>query len=302
MSGNVVALVSAARAESTKRAYRSDWAHFDAWCSDVGRASLPASPATVAEYVAHMAGSFKPSTIDRRLAAISVVHRSKGRESPCASELVRSTVAGAKRTHGTARDRKTAVRVDTVRAALSRLDDSIRSKRNRAILLLGYAGAFRRSELVSLDVADLGEIDGGISVTLRRSKGDQEGEGMVKGILFGRRAETCPVRALRGWLESAGITEGAIFRPVTKGGAVTRARLSGRAVAVVVKELAALGGLDPADVSGHSLRAGLITDAFASGLSETEIMAHTGHRSRAVLSVYHRDADLDNSVSGKVGL
>lgn len=303
VSRKLRALVAASRSEATRTAYRADWAHFNDWCVASNRPSLPATPETVGEYVADMSESFRPSTINRRLAAISVVHKGEQHPSPCSSELVRSAVAGVQRTVGTAQVEKRPVRVKDIREIVSQSDDSIRSLRNSAILLVGYAGALRRSELVALNMSDIEQTDEGMTLTVRKSKTDQTSKGLKKGIPFGRHEATCPVKNLFTWLEAACIERGPIFRSVTKGGVVSSKRLSDRAVSEVIKELAAQIGIDPAEVAGHSLRAGLITDAFAQGFSETAIMSHTGHKSRAVLGRYHREANLFKSnVAGGVDL
>ena len=303
VSERLRALVAASRSEATLSAYRTDWEHFNSWCLANNLQSLPAAAETVGEYVADLSESYKPSTINRRLAAISVVHKGEKHSSPCSSELVRSAFAGVQRTVGTAQVEKRPVRVKDIREIVSQLDDSIRSLRNRAILLVGYAGALRRSELVALNVSDIEQTNEGMTLTVRKSKTDQTSKGLKKGIPFGRHEATCPVKNLFAWLEAAGIERGPIFRAVTKGGIVSSKRLSGRAVSEVVKELAAQIGIDPADVAGHSLRAGLVTDAFAQGFSETAIMSHTGHKSRAVLGRYHREANLFKSnIAGGVDL
>jgi integrase len=172
--------------------------------------------------------------------------------------------------------------------------------RDRALLLLGFAGAFRRSELVSLDVADLEFVDRGLFVTLRRSKTDQEGAGRKVAIPFAR-GPMCPVRATKVWLEYAGITEGAIFRPLSRHEGVSAGRLSSAAVALVIKHRTRQIGLDPTKYSGHSLRAGLITSAARLGVSVWKIKAQSGHRSEAMVSRYVRDEDLfNNNAAGAV--
>jgi integrase len=158
-------------------------------------------------------------------------------------------------------------------------------------------GAFRRSELVSLDRSDVTFSVEGAGVALRRSKTDQEGQGSVKAIAHGSHKDTCPVRALQDWLSAAGISEGPISRPVNRHGQVGAGRLSGKAVALVIKRLAPLFGLDPAEVGGHSLRAGLITDLYKKGTPEAVIMAVSGHRSRNVLGRYRREADAFDQVA-----
>ena len=175
------------------------------------------------------------------------------------------------------------------------LPDNLLGLRDRALLLIGFAGAFRRSELVSLDVEDVEECAEGLRVTLRRSKTDQEGAGEVKGIPYGRKLETCPVRALRAWLEAAGITAGPIFRSVNRHGQVQPGRLSDKAVALVVKRAAEAAGFDATRYAGHSLRTGLTTSAAAAGVQERDIMRQTGHRSVNMVRRYIREGELFRS-------
>lgn len=190
-----------------------------------------------------------------------------------------------------------------LRAASGALPASLLGKRDRALLLLGFAGAFRRSELAGLEVRDLAFAEDGLEVTLRRSKTDQEGKGSKKGIPYGSDPKTCPVRAVRAWLEASGIAEGPVFREVTRHGHVEAAPLSGRSIARVVKRSAEAAGLDPAGFSGHSLRAGLATAAAKAGKSTHAIMRQTGHKSADMVARYVREASLfeDNAAAG-IGL
>jgi integrase len=175
--------------------------------------------------------------------------------------------------------------------------------RNRALLLVGFGGAFRRSELVGLDAADVRFVREGLVLTLRRSKTDQEAAGELKAIPYGERLESCPVRALQAWLEAAGITSGALFRPVTCWGRVAERQLSDQVVALVVKQRAVALGLDPRAYAGHSLRAGLATAAARAGVEERDIMRQTGHRSERMVRKYIREGQLfRNNASGRVGL
>ena len=284
--------LQASTADSTRRAYRSDWEHFATWCGTHGLPALPAHPKTVRLYLADHATILKPATLERRLAVISKAHQAAGHESPTRTAEVRDTLKGIKRTVGVSQNRKTAIRASQLREVAPKLSDgSMQSLRDRAILLVGYAGAFRRSELVSLDVADVSFSPEGARIVLRNSKTDQEGKGTLKGIGYGLKAQTCPVRALHAWLDVSKIVEGPIFRPITKSDKVRPVRLSSKAVSLILKRLAPAFGLDPAQVSGHSLRAGFVTDQYASGTAETVIMQQTGHKSRAVLGIYRREAD-----------
>ena len=194
-----------AKAPATVRAYRSDCAHFVAWCSAHGLASLPAAPETVSLYLAEFGGLLKPATLQRRLAAIAKAHQAAGHESPASMKhaAVAETWKGLKRVHGTAQAGKAPVLTNELRAMLRQLPDRLLGIRDRALLLIGFAGAFRRSELVALAVEDCAFTADGLVVTLRRSKTDQDGEGRKIGIPYGSNPETCPVRSLRAWLAAA---------------------------------------------------------------------------------------------------
>jgi integrase len=216
---------------------------------------------------------------------------------------VSEVLKGIRRTKGTAPACKAPLLVGQLKAALGVGRGDLLGMRDRALLLIGFAGAFRRSELVGLDVADLAFTDDGLVITLRRSKTDQEGEGRKVGIPHGSKPTTCPVRVLRAWLEAAGIVTGPLFRSVNRHGKVGAVRLSDRAVALAVKRAAESAGLDASTFSGHSLRAGLATSAAAAGASERSIMDQTGHRSVQMVRRYIRDGSLfrDNAAA-HVGL
>jgi integrase len=280
-----------ARAPRTVAAYASDWRLFWAWCADRDVLRLLASVATIALYVADQASrGLKPASIDRRLVAINREHKVNGFAPPGLDPVVREVLAGVRRTHGSAQRQVTAVLTDDLKSMLGAAPDSLRGLRNRAILLLGFAGAFRRTELVALNVGDLDFQRNGLVVTLRRSKTDQEARGRRVGIPFGSTEQTCPVRAVQRWLEAAEISRGALFRAVDRHDRVSRLRLSDRSIARLVKEHAALIGLDPARYAGHSLRAGLATSAADGGASDRAIMRQTGHRSPAMVTRYVRES------------
>jgi integrase len=217
--------------------------------------------------------------------------------------MVRNTLKGIKRTLGTAAAQKTPALTDDIQAMVDATDGSLIGVRDRALILLGFAGAFRRAELVGLGVEDCAFGKDGLTVTLRRSKTDQQGAGRKIGIPYGSNPETCPVRIVQSWLEQAGITAGPLFRSINRHGQVQPGRLAGIAVARVVKKLAEGVGLDPAKYAGHSLRAGHATSAAIGGASERSIMNQTGHRSVQTARRYIRDGNLfrENS-AGKLGL
>lgn len=235
-----------AKAANTIRAYRSDWRHFTAWCDERSLASMPATPETVALYLTDLAGTgFKASTLQRRLSAISQAHQYAGQPTPTKDAAVRAVWAGIRRAHGTAQEGKAPALVDELRAMIATLPIGLKGTRDRALLLLGFAGALRRSELVALDAADVVFVRDGLIVTLRRSKTDQDGQGRQIGIPAGVHPATDPVRAVKTWLRAADIVAGPLFRAVNRHGQLQRGRLSDKAVASVVKATAAAAGLDP---------------------------------------------------------
>jgi len=303
LTEQVRGFIRASKAESTLRGYQSDWRAFCAWCEGHGICPLPAIPETVASYIAECAGRLKVGSIQRRLNAIAEAHKAMGLESPTHTAVVRNTMKGIRRTLGTAPVQKAPTLTDDIRAMDDATDTGIIGVRDRALILLGFAGAFRRSELVRLDVDDCLFGKDGLTVTLRRSKTDQQGAGRKIGIPYGANPETCPVRQVQSWTEQAGMIGGPLFRSINRHGHVQAGRLSGIDVARVVKKLVERAGLDSAKYAGHSLRAGHATSAAIAGASERSIMNQTGHRSVQMVRRYIRDGSLfrENS-AGKLGL
>lgn len=296
----------ASKSANTLRAYRADLADFTLWCAEHHLERLPATPETVALYLTALAqAGAKASTVQRRLSAIAQAHNLKGYEpSPTTSALVRTTMAGIRRTLGVAPAQKAAAMTAELRRMVATCpEDTMAGKRDRALLLVGFAGAFRRSELVALDLEDVEETPDGLRVRIGRSKTDQEGEGREVGIPWGQHPETCPVRALRAWREAATLAAGPIFRPVNRHDQVQEGRLTDRGVARVVKRAAERAGLDPERYAGHSLRSGLATSAAAGGAPERAIMQQTGHRSVLMVRRYIRSGSLfHENAAAYVGL
>ena len=341
----------AARSEATLRAYRSDWADFFAWCGERGLRAMPASPETVALYVASRAeagplGSdgkpsppLKVATLSRRLAAISQAHKLAGAESPAlrSREPLHSVWAGVTRTLGTAREKVAPALAADVVAMAARCDEAarlaesaagrapeaagrrrasgaaLRARRDKAMLLVGFAAALRRSELAAVRAEHLSFTPDGLRLLIPTSKGDQEGAGQVVGVAYGSRPETCPVRALRSYLAAASREladhgrpsplSGAVFRSVDRWGRLGRESVTGRTVANVVKAHAAAAGLDPALYAGHSLRAGFATTAARAGKPDRAIQKQTRHKSAAMLAEYVREGRLfDDNASEGIGL
>jgi integrase len=280
--GRVSAFLAASYAENTRRAYADAVKHFKRWG---GR--IPATPLQVARYAASYAGKMAYATLQQRLAGIHRAHLAKDLRSPVRSELVRATMKGIARSYPTKqRQMKPVLKKHLI--AMMRHMKGIRGARDRALILLGFVGGFRRSELVALTVSDFRWARGGLIVTLRRSKTDQEGQGREVSIP-GLKGTLCAVKAVRNWLRMAGIEDGAVFRPINRHGQVVAKTLSGEAVNLVVRRYAGLIGLDPDEYGGHSLRAGLVTAAALAGSAAWEIRRQTGHKSDAVLARYIRE-------------
>jgi site-specific recombinase XerD len=289
-------LAKAEKAASTRKAYGTDFRLFKAYCDAKGVSALPATPETVAAYIAAEAQTAKPSTIGRRVAAIRYAHKLANLETPTDAEGVKATMRGIRRTFGGARNKKAPAVAAKMLSMVATAPAGLAGLRDRALLLLGFAGAFRRSELVALDVADIEETETGMLVTIRRSKTDQEAMGRTIAIAWGDVA--CPVKALRAWLDAAGIASGPLFRPINKAGRVASSRLTCRSVPNIVKEYAGRAGFDAAIFSGHSMRSGFLTSAAAKGASIFKMMDQSGHKSIETLRGYVRDAELFKDHAG----
>ncbi len=296
---------AAAKAGNTLRAYRTDWQDFCAWCGAHDFPALPAAAETVALYLTDRAATLKTSSLARRLTTINRAHQAAGQPSPATMQnaIVSEVWKGIKRKKGIAQHGKKPFLTPDVRRIIAELPRDLRGVRDRALLLAGFAGGFRRSELAALQVADLETTADGIVVRLGKSKTDQEGQGRPVALPYGSDPETCPVRALRAWLEQAGIATGPLFRAIGRGGQVSDRALHADSVGYLVKRAAGRAGLEALDYAGHSLRAGLATQAAMNGASELAIMKQTGHRSLATVRKYIREGTLfrDNAAA-KLGL
>lgn len=296
----------ASRSPATRAAYRKQWRRYAAWCRAHGATPLPATAAVVALYLTQWADEGAAvATMAQALSAISVAHAASGEPSPRALPAVREVWQGIRRTRGVAQRQAAPVGPDALRAMVRAMGGGawLAGLRDRALLLLGFAGAFRRSELVALDVADIAADGDGLRVTIRRSKVDQEGAGATLGVPYGSDPLTCPVRALRDWLGAAGIAEGAVFRGVRRGDRLTDKRLDGGTVGRILRRAAKRAGIPLERLSGHSLRAGLATTAAKAG-KRADVIARQGRwRSTQMVARYVRDADIfgDNAASG-IGL
>lgn len=287
-------------ADATERAYGFDWRHFSAWCAKAGRTAFPAAPETLAVYLDAHRESFAPATLSRRVVAVGAVHAEQGLPHPGAVPLVRNVLTTIRRERGTAQRQMEPLVTEDIRRmidALPRTDGHLTpiSLRDRLLILLGFAGAFRRAELVALSWNDARLVAGGLEITIRRSKTDQQGKGRLIAVPRGVSGEAyCPVAAFGAWSAATGKPKtGAIFCRVDRHANIkTTERLLPKAVAFVVKRSAVAVGLDPTLYAGHSLRAGLATSAHLGGATETAIMGQTGHKSAEMVRRYVRRANL----------
>lgn len=297
---------AAADAPATLRAYATDLAHFKAWCEAHGFEPMPATPETVGAYLAAAGLGYALPTLRRRVAAIARAHRIAKEPLDTRHPAIRETLRGIARTHGEPARRSAALTTAEIRRLVAVCGDDLAGLRDRALLLIGFAGALRRSELVGIGVEHIRPTATGIRLIIPRSKTDAAGEGAEIGIARGTQAETCPVRALRAWLRAAEIAEGPVFRRVTQWGTVGAKRLHPDAVRQILLRRAAFAGikgtlLEP--VTPHGMRAGFVTTAYRNGVLDEEIMGHTRHRSLTTMRSYVRRARLRSaSPSSKLDL
>ena len=277
--------IAASQSNATKRAYVSDLKHFFA-----NGGAIPSSPAVLAEYLATCAEKLSVATIERRLTAIHKAHLEKSLQSPAQSETVKRVMQGIRRTLGTKQRQVQPMVKDDLLAALVMIDRQkmpVKAARDRALLLVGFASAMRRSELVGVMVEHVTHLPNGLEIFLPSSKTDQDRQGRTVFIPHAN-GDRCPVHALVNWLEIAGIKEGYVFRAVTRHDRIARHGLSPQSVALVVKASVARVGGDSKKVSGHSLRAGYCTSAAEKGLQPWQIREQTGHKSDVTLAKYIR--------------
>ena len=289
-------------AANTRRAYAADWADFSGWCAAhavelaLERGEAAPSSAVLLYLTAQAAAGLTVSTLERRRAGIRAQHRRFGLQAPDSPELAQ-VWAGIKRTHGRPALKKRALVVEDLRRVVRRLPDSPAGARDRALLLVGFGAALRRSELAGLELTGAGAsgpirvafVGGGLEIAIDRSKGDQEGRGAIVAVPFGKTL--CPVSALRAWLDLAGIVRGAVFRPIDRHGRVGEGAISDRAAAEIVKRAVAGTKLDPALFGGHSLRSGLVTSALEKGAATDAIMRQTRHAKVETMLAYGQAHD-----------
>lgn len=297
---SVRAFLEAEKSANTRRAYAKDWTDFSTWCNSAGVQVLPATPVDVARYLAHQADSGrKASTIQRRIAAIAASHKAAGFEPPTNFEGVKATMRGIRRTLRSRPTRKKPTTAELLHQLLAALPSTIAGLRDRALLLIGFAAALRRSELVALLLEDIEQRAGGILLRLGATKTDQEGKGTEIPVPNGR--ELKPVEALNAWLAAADIKSGPVFREVDRHGRVGARALSDRSVARIVKRAIVAAGLESADFSGHSMRAGFITTALGKKVDPLLVMKTSRHKKVDTLAIYdRRDNDFDGSAGGEI--
>lgn len=287
--------LSVTKANHTIDAYESDWNDFCDWCRYHHQTSYPAKPETIVNYINDLADYAKASTIRRRISAISENYNASGDhvENPCRAWIVKEALIGLTRLKGTVQKGKTPIYWEEIEEMIHRMDlSSLQALRDRAVLLLGFMGAFRRSELAGLDVEDIRKYPQGIVVTIRHSKTDQTSAGQQIGIPYLSHSSMDCIHALQEWLTAAGITSGSLFRSFLKNGKVSSRRLSDKSINLIVKKYAASIGLNPEMYGAHSLRHGFATYAALQGVEERLIMKQTRHRSVEMVRRYINEADL----------
>lgn len=306
LSEDAKEFIQASQALNTQRAYRFDLTDFNNYLQQKGINGTQVDGQIISNYLSHLAkNGFKVSTIQRRLVSIRALYTRYGSRiienakqqgnhvefhNPADSLYVKETMKGIRRKLGVAPKQKKAATKEIVEAILSEMGNTLSDTRNKAIISLGFAGAFRRSEIAALDVEDIEEASDGITILVKRSKTDQDGHGQKKFIYYGSKAKFCPVRLLQRWLRESGIKSGPIFRRIH--GKKLKDRMTDKAIYDVIKKAAENAGFDKAEFAGHSLRRGFITTTADMGAEERDIMRHTGHRSIQTMRRYIEDVDI----------
>jgi site-specific recombinase XerD len=275
--------LKSSKANNTLRAYKADFKDFALFCQQNGLNSMPSEPKMITLYLTHLSKSSRFSTLKRRLASISVIHKLNGHYLDTKHPIITENLLGIKRVKGTYQKAKKPILINDLKLIVNVINQEnnlkIKSK-NKALILIGFAGGFRRSELVSILCEDIEFVSEGVKIFVKRSKTDQSGEGMTKGIPYFSNPEYCPVTSLKNWLQESQIKSGKIFN------------MSDKNVALTIKKYAALAGLDKNKYSGHSLRSGFATSAAELGAEERSIMAMTGHKTTQMVRRYIKEANL----------
>ena len=272
------------KSTNTLRAYQSDYNDFSLFCSKNGFQAMPTQPKILALYITHLASYSKYSTLKRRLASISIIHKSKGHYIDTKHPIIVENLMGIKRKNGSNQKGKKPLLINDLKLLINSIDESkeknIRKIRDKALVLIGFSGGFRRSELVDIEYEDIEFVEEGVKIFVKRSKTDQSGEGMTKAIPYFDNINFCPVKALNKWVVEAEIKEGKIFN------------ISDKSVALIIKKYANYAGLDSHRYAGHSLRSGFATSTAESGAEERNIMAMTGHKSTEMVRRYIKESNL----------
>ena len=271
------------KASNTLRAYKSDYKDFASFCLKNGFKLMPSEPKIISLYLTYLSKSCKFSTLKRRLASISVIHRLSGHYIDTKHPMITENLMGIKRVKGSHQKAKKPILINELKLIVNAIDKDKNEKnrfKNRALILVGFAGGFRRSELVAIVNEDVDFVPEGVKIFVKRSKTDQSGEGMIKAIPYFDNKTFCPVLALKQWIDNCKIKSGKIFD------------ISDKSVALIIKKYASLAGLDANKYGGHSLRSGFATSAAESGAEERNIMAMTGHKTTQMVRRYIKEANL----------
>jgi len=289
--------LQSSKANNTVRAYKSDFNDFGLFCAQNGFKSLPSEPKIVSLYLTHLSTrDIKMSTLKRRLVSIGVIHKLKGHYLDTKHPIIIENIMGIKRRKGSIQKGKKPLLINSLKMIINAIDEynklDIVKLRDRSIILMGFSGGFRRSEIVSLDYDDLDFVSEGLKINLKRSKTDQFGEGSVKGLPSFDNTKYCPVLSLKNWIKVSNINSGPLFRRFSKSSKLLENRLSDQTIALLIKKYLKLAGIENKNFSGHSLRSGFATSAAESGAEERSIMAMTGHKSTEMVRRYIKDANL----------
>ena len=288
--------LKSSKANNTLRAYKSDYKDFGAFCAKHGLSSLPTEPKIVSLYMTHLAKNSKISTLRRRLVSISMVHKLKGYYLDTKHPIILENLMGIRRVKGSKQVGKKPILINHLKSIINAINqhkiNDFKKLRDKSIILIGFGGGFRRTELISIDHEDLEFVPEGLKINIKRSKTDQFGEGMTKGLPYFSNKIYCPVLNLKKWLEISKIKSGPIFRRFSKGLTLTNKRLTDQSVTLLIKEYLNLAGIDSKNFAGHSLRSGFATVAAASGADERSIMAMTGHKTTQMVRRYIREANI----------
>ena len=289
--------LKSSKANNTIRAYRSDFKDFGAFCVKNGFKSLPTEPKIVSLYLTQLSiKDSKMSTLRRRLVSIGIIHKLKGHYLDTKHPVIIENLMGISRKKGNYQRGKKPILINQLRTIINLIDneniEQIKKARDKTIMLIGFAGGFRRAELVAIDYEDLEFVTEGVKIIIRRSKTDQYGEGMVKGLPYFSNEKYCPVVHLKKWLQISKINNGSIFRKFNKGFSLSTKRLTDQTVALLLKSYLSAAGIENKNYSGHSLRSGFATASAESGADERSIMAMTGHKTTQMVRRYIKEANL----------